>query len=102
MYIVPMPFTAADAKRMTEEALDHKTIQVQAALKDIAHHIKYAAAHGQSDAYVDTPPLNCSDEALSTSPGSREVRDRILESLKDAGYYVNTQPKGGAVLSWNI
>lgn len=101
MHVVPMPFTAADAKKATEESSDWGTLQVKAALKEIVHHIKYAAADGRNEVYVDTPPLNCSDDALSTIPGSREVRDRILESLREAGYHVDLRSKGGVILSWD-
>lgn len=102
MHIVPMPFTAADAKRVTEDSSDWGTLQVKAALKEITHNIKYAAADGRNEVYVDVPPLDCSDNALTTIPGSREVHDRILESLREAGYRVTVHPKGGATLSWDI
>lgn len=102
MHIVSMPFTAADAKRVTEESSDWGTLQVKAALKEITHNIKYAAADGRNEVYVDVPPLNCSDDALATIPGSREVRDRIMESLREAGYHVNLRSKGGATLSWDV
>lgn len=102
MHIVPMPFTAAEARKMTEEASDQETIKVRQVLWDVAHYIQVAAANGRSRVHADVPPLSCSESDLDHWPGWRSIRDRVLQSLAEAGYNITVYQNGGVGLSWNV